>query len=468
MSFKDKLESTIKQATNYLGNVNLKDKVIEIKDKTVDKVKGVDNPDHYTAPAGFELFKIPVAISTAEITRTLEKIEPFQLKEKDKIVDAYVRMQTLLTDGEKIIDAITATMKKTYLMVWTSRDRLLIIHKEHYKIFVREEVSVFKITGTGTFGLTFSLNNYQFTGNEKSKVYRFVRSYCQENTPKYSFTPYVPFSKNLNYYERFKYGRLSKENEAINENKELSVLFEPMEYPLVSVYGTFLDKTYVLALSTNRKIYMINAEEYAIIPMEDIRKIELTNKGMFSYEFLMDNYYFTGSGPEVSVVKFIDYINHPDQYENAKNEFLHAYQVLVTFPFEGATSYQTPGGDALIISASGNSFLISHGMNNMEMFSKDDFDHYELLIEFGINKNDMWNVENDQLEGKKPIGKIEAIENFDKVRARIFVAHKLECAVELPFILMKKVVYKDPNDEVVEASAEVTKELLDRLDGFKK
>lgn len=88
MSLKDKLGNTIKQATEYLGNVNLKDKVIEMKDKTIDKVKGIDNPDHYTAPIGFELFKIPVAISTAEVTKTLDKIEPFQLKEKDKIVDA--------------------------------------------------------------------------------------------------------------------------------------------------------------------------------------------------------------------------------------------------------------------------------------------------------------------------------------------------------------------------------------------
>lgn len=117
MSLKDKLGSTLKQATNYLGNVNIKDKVIEMKDKTIDKVKGIDNPDHYTAPAGFELFKIPVAISTAEITRTLDKVEPFHLKEKDKIIDAYVRLLSLLGQDETIINAITATMKKTYLIV---------------------------------------------------------------------------------------------------------------------------------------------------------------------------------------------------------------------------------------------------------------------------------------------------------------------------------------------------------------
>lgn len=466
MSFKDKLGSTLKQATDYLNTVNLKDKVIEMKDKTVDRVKGIDNPDHYTAPTGFELFKIPVAISTAEITRTLDKIEPFHLKEKDKIIDAYVRLLSLLAENEKIMDAITATMKKTYLIVWTSKDRLLIVHKEHYKVLTREEMSIFKVTGTSTFGLTFSLNGYQFTGNEKSKVYRFIRSYCHEETSKYTFTPYISISKTLNYYERFKYGKLSKENDAINENKELSILFEPIEFPLVSIYGTFIDKKYVIALSTNRKIYMIDQNEYTVIPMNSIQKIELVNKGMFSYEFYMDNYYFTGSGPEASVIKFIEYINNPDSYENARNEFLKENQVLVTFPFEGATSYQTPGGDALVISASGNSFLIGHGMNQMEMYSKNDFDHYELLMEFGITKDDMWTVENKQLEGKKIITKEEAIHNYDKVRARIFVKNKLDCVVELPFILMKKVVYHEI-EETAEASAVVTQEFLNKLDHFK-
>ncbi len=467
MSLKDKLGDTIRQATDYINNVNLKDKVLEMKDKTVDRVKGIDNPDHYTAPNGFELFKIPVAISTAEITRTLDKIEPFHLKEKDKIIDAYVRLLSLIAEDEKIIDAITATMRKTYLIVWTSKDRLIIVHKEHYKVLVREEMSIFKVTGTGTFGLIFALNGYQFTGNEKSKVYRFIRSYCHENTAKYIFTPYISISKTLNYYERFKYGKLAKENEAISENKELSILFEPTEFPLVSIYGTFIDKKYVIALSTNRKIYMIDQDEYTVIPMNHIQKIELVNKGMFSYEFYMDNYYFTGSGPEVSVIKFIEYINNPDSYEIARNEFLNANQILVTFPFEEAASYQTPGGEGIVISASGNTFLVSHGMNQMEMYSKNDFDHYELIMELGINKDDMWNVENAKAEGKKTITKEEAIHNYEKVRARVFVKHKLDHVVEIPFILMKKVVYKDI-EEVTEASGAVTKEFLDRLDHFKQ
>lgn len=467
MSLRDKLGSTLKQATDYLETVNLKDKVIEMKDKTIDRVKGIDNPDHYTAPAGFELFKIPVAISSPEITKTLDKIEPFHLREKDKIIDAYVRLLALLSEDEKIIDAITATMKKTYLIVWTNKDKLLIVHKEHYKVLTREEMSVFKVTGTSTFGLNFSLNQYQFTGNEKSKVYRFIRSYCHENTEKYVFTPYISISKTLNYYERFKYGKLTKENEAINENKELSILFEPTEFPLVSIYATFLDKKYVIALSTNRKIYMIDQNEYTIIPINKIGRIELMNKGMFSYEFYMDNYYFTGSGPEVSVIKFIEYITNPDSYENARNEFLKANQVLVTFPFEGATSYQTPGGEAFILSKSGNTFLVSHGMNGMEMYSKNDFDHYELLMELGISKDDMWSGDKASLEGKKTITKEEAIQNYDKVRIRIFAKNKMDYIVELPFILLKKVVYHEI-EEKTEASMAVTKEFLDKLDYLKQ
>lgn len=466
MSLKDKLGSTLKQATNYLGNVNIKDKVIEMRDKTIDKVKGIDNPDHYTAPVGFELFKIPVAISTAEITRTLDKVEPFHLKEKDKIIDAYVRLLSLLGQDETIINAITATMKKTYLIVWTSKDRLLIVHKEHYKVLPREEMKSFKVIGTGAFGLIFTLNQYQFTGNEKSKVYCFIRSYCHENTNPYIFTPYISISKTLNYYERFKYGKLAKENDAINENKELSILFEPTEFPMVSIYGTFVDKKYVIALSTNRKIYLIDQNEYTVVPMNHIKKIELMNKGMFSYEFYMDNYYFTGSGPEASVIKFIEYINNPDCYENARNEFLKANQVLVTFPFANAISYQTPGGEGLVVSASGNSFLVSHGMNQMEMYSKNDFDRYELLMELGINKDDMWNVENAKLEEKKTITKEEAIYNYDKVRVRIFIKHKLEHVVEIPFILMKKVVYHEI-EETTEAGTVVTQEFLDKLDRFK-
>lgn len=466
MSLKDKLGSTLRQATDYLGNVNLKDKVIEMKDKTIDKVKGIDNPDHYTAPNGFELFKIPVAISTAEITKTLDKIEPFHLKEKDKIVDAYVRMLSLLSEDEKIIDAITATMKRTYLIVWTSKDRLLIVHKEHYKVLIREEMETFKVTGANVFGLIFLLNDYQFTGGEKSKVYRFIRSYCHENTSNYSFNSYISISKTLNYYERFKYGKLSKENEAINENKQLCILFEPAEFPLVSLYGTFIDKKYVLTLSTNRKIYMIDQNEYTVIPMNQIQKIELVNKGMFSYEFYMDNYYFTSSGPEVSVVKFIDYIKNPDNYEMARNDFLKNHQVLVTFPFEGATSYQTPGGEGVVISATENAFLISHGMDEMEMYSMRDFDHYELIMEIGISKDDMWNEQNLKAESKKTVTKTEAIQNYEKVRVRIFLKNKLEAAVEIPLILMKKVVYQEI-EEKTEASATVTEEFLTKLDHLK-
>ncbi len=463
MSLKDKLGSTFKQATDYLGNVNFKNKIVEMKGKTIDKVKRIDNPDHYTAPAGFERFKIPVAISTAEITKTLDKIEPFHLKEKEKIVDAYVRLLSLLTEDEKIVAAITATMKKTYLIVWTNKDRLLIVHKEHYKVLIREEMNIFKVTGTSAFGLTFDLNKYQFTGKEKSKVYQFIRSYCHENTAEYEFIPYIPKPKTLNYYERFKYGKLAKENEAINENKALSILFEPTEFPLVSIYGTLIDKQYVIALSTDRKIYMINQDEYTIIPIERIQKIELVNQGIFHHEFYMDNYYFTGGGPEASVIKFIEYLNSPDSYENARNEFLKANQVLMTFPFEGATSYQTPGGEGVVVSASENTFLVSHGMNQMEMYSKNDFDHYELIMEFGISKDDMWNA---KTERKKTITKEEAIHNYDKVRAQLFVKHKLEYVAEIPFILMKKVVYRE-TEETTQASEVVTQEFLDKLDHLK-
>lgn len=463
MSWRDKLGNVVKQAGNYFENTNLKEKMVEIKDKTMDKMKGIDNPEHYTAPNGFTLFKIPVAISTAEITRTLEKIEPFSLKEQDKIVDAYVRLLSLLTDTEKIQDAIIATMKKTYLIVWTNKDRLFVVHKEHYKIFTREMMHTFKIEDTGTFGMHFLLNEYRFTGSEKSKIYCFIRNYCHENTKEYLFTPYLSISKNLNYYEQFKYGKLSKENEAIEENRQLSILFEPYEFPLVSVFANHLGIQYILVLTTEERFFLINQKEYTILNMSDVKQMKLMNKGVFSSEFYMDNYYFTGCGPEHNVLRLIQYFQNKEEYENVKKVYLEENQALVQFPFKNAIFFQTPSGEGIVFSNDGKHFLVCYGSNKMEMYSKSDFDHYDLILDIGVVKDDIWMKEQTELAEKKVISKEDAISHYDQTRICLFLKNHEKPSLEIPLMLLKRVIYNDL-EQITKAGSTITKDLLDRLD----
>lgn len=463
MSWKDKLGNVVKQAGNYLENTNLKEKMVEMKDRTVDKMKGIDNPEHYTAPNGFTLFKIPVAISTAEITRTLEKIEPFSLKEQDKIVDAYVRLMSLLADKEMIKDAIIATMKKTYLIVWTNKDRLFVVHKEHYKMFTREMMHTFKIEDTGTFGMHFLLNEYRFTGSEKSKIYHFIRNYCHENTKAYQFTPYLPISKNLNYYEQFKYGKLSKENEAIEENKQLSILFEPYEFPLVSIFANHLGVQYIVVLTTEKRFFLINQKEYTIVNISDVKQMKLMNKGVFSSEFYMDNYYFTGCGPEHSVFRLIQYFQNKEEYENVTKAYLEENQALIKFPFQNAVFFQTPSGEGIVFSEDGKNFLICYGSNKMEMYSKSDLDHYDLILDIGVIKEDIWANNQTALTEKKTISKEEAILHYDKIRVCLFLKNQKKPSLEIPLMLMKRVIYKDV-EQITKAGSSITKDLLDRLD----
>lgn len=460
MSFKDKFGNIVKQASDLIESSNLKEKVVNIKDKTIDKVKKIDNPEHYTAPNGFTLFDVPVP----ELKEDLENLKTFSLKEEKNVVDAYIRLLSLLTMNEQIICAITASLQKTYLLVWTSKDRIIITHKEHYKILNREEVKTLKIESSGVLGMSFFLNEYRFSGSEKSKIYVFIRKFCHEMTPEYTFKNYEAVSKDLNYYERFKLDRLKKENDATTENKMISVLLDPFEFPLVSVFGTHDRISYVLVLSTEEKLYLINQKQYAIFSMDEIRKIEMTNKGVFNSEFYLDNYYFTGVGPEDSMRDLISFCHDRESYLKAKDEFLKEHQLLMTFPFKNATSYETTSGSGIIIALDEQSFLIRSSFGQMDYYKKDQFDHYEFIKEEKIDKENMWTsqIGNDL---KSVVTMEEALENFDRASIKIFVKQE-DITLELPFILTKKVVYKDVEERHT-ASIEVIKQLVDQLEHLK-
>lgn len=462
MSMKNVFGNIIKQASDYLENTNIKDKLIEMKDKTVDKVKGIDNPEHYSAPSGFTLFQDPVSTEnlTAEQLKTLKS---FSLKGEKNILDAYTRLLSLLLPDEEIATMISASMKKTYLIVWTTKDRIIIVHKEHYKILNREEMKYLKIENTTAFGISFLLNEYQFLGSEKPKVYTFIRKYCYEMTPEYTFQSYLPITKNLNYYERFKYGRLAKENQAINENKKISVLLAPDEFPLVSVFGICDNVSYVLVLSTNEKFYLINGHEYAIISRNEIFKIGMMNKGVFSSEFFLDNYYFTGSGPEESLLKLISFVQDHDCYQKAKDDFFKEHQVLMTFPFEGATSYQTPSGEGMVISKDEKSFLICLGMNRMELYAKEQFGHYELIKEDRATKEDMWTSGVGKTAPEHVVSKEEAILEFERSTIKIYLKNQEKAILEIPFVLMKTVCYKEVEEKYA-IHEEIVKYFLEQLD----
>ncbi len=486
MSLKDMFQNVVKQTNDYIEKNGIKEKVaqmkdktmstlsdvkdktmdlmVETKDKTMDKMKGVDNPAHYSAPTGFIKFTIPVIESNQSFNETtLSKLEPFALKDVDKVAEAYIRLLSLLLEGEGIIGVITASMKKLYLIVWTSKDRIIIVHKECYKILTREQIHTFKIEGTGMSGMTFSINEYRFIGTEKSKIYYFIRRYCHELTPAYQFTPYLPVFRNLNYYERFKYGRLNKENQAVNENKQLCILFSPFEFPLASAFVTCQNKNYIITLSTDGKLYLINEKEYTILDMKDIMKIGLMNKGVFSSEFYMDNYYFTNCGPENSVLNMIQYITNREIFNEARTNFLNQHQVLMTFPFKNATSYQTPSKEGIIISQKEDCFLICLGVGQMEMHGKDDFDHYEMIIEVGISKGDMWTTDEKSDSYHPRVTKEQAIANFENARIRLFLKNEDKHSLEVPFLLVKKMIYNEI-EETSQPSAAVTRQLLDQLD----
>lgn len=462
MSLKNKLGSIWKQATDYLEQNNIKEKVFDVKNKTMDKIKNIDNPEHYQAPEGFTCFPVPVAQSIPDIPNTMELLEPFALKEKNKMGDAYIRLLSLLKENETIVDAITASMKKTYLIVWTNFDRLLLIEKEHYKVFTREEMHTFKLVKTTPFGLIFSLNEYQMTGTEKSKTYRFIRNYCHENTPPYPFQPYISISPTMNYYDRFKYETLVKENDATKENQYVVKLFEPFEFPLVSIYATYFDKTYIIVLSTHQKIYLINEESYTIITISEIKEIGLFGQGIIRSEFYMDNYYFTKCGPDQNVTTLIQCIKEKETYEMKKQEFIKEHEILLQFPFLGATSYQTPGKEEITISEFKTHFLIRHGFSQ-KMYLKHDFDHYELLLDSSISKDDLWwkNKEATLLTSDA------ALAAYERARIRIFIKNEPDAILELPLSLIKKVAYKEI-EQVDKPGVETVQSLLRQLDALKE
>ena len=257
------------------------------------------------------------------------------------------------------------------------------------------------------------------------------------------YIPYVPVTKNLNYYENFKYNKLAHENDAVDENKQLSVAFAVNEYPIVSIFANNFGHTYVLALTTNHKLYIINEKEYTILDMSEVKQIGLMNKGVFSAEFYMDNYYFTGSGQEDNVLRFIEYMHNSNAYEEAKNNLLEDNRVLMTFPFENATAYQTLGGEGLVVSADKEKFLICLKGKKMEMYEKEDFGHYELILEEGINKENVCNTNNNGEIPKVKITKEMAIPRYENASALIFLKNKQVEALKIPFILMKTIIYAE-------------------------
>ncbi len=446
--------NVIKQAGDYLEKSNIKEKMINAKDKTLDKVKGIDDPTHYTAPPGFTLFTHPV--STLEI----HLLESFQLKEK--MADASSRLPFLLKEGETVIDAITANMKKMYLIVWTNQDRILIVHKEHYLILNRDLIHTLRATSSSTFGLNFDLNELHFTGNEKSKTYRFIRNYCQELVTPYTFVSYEQTLKKFNFYERLKYKKLNKENQAVEENKQLCLLMEPFEFPLVSVYGT--DKTsFVLMLSTNDKLYLINKTEYTILNMSEIKKIEIMNQGMFQTEFYMDNYYFTNSGPEHNVLELISYFRDHTIYENKKKQFLEDHKIWIEFPFLNAYSYQTPSGIGIIISEKKDQFLICSGPNTI-MYRVGDLSYYELIMEEKATKDQMWTSGVNQTAKENKVAKEVGILNYSRITLRLILKDQKQ--LELPLILTKLTVLNE-DEQTSPPNEAIIRQLLDQLDTLK-
>ena len=464
MGLKDMFQNVVKGANDYLTNGNLKEKMMEIKDKTVAKVKGIDNPELYSAPEGFTVFTVPVAVSMLDANEAAkEKLKSIYSNVGEKVADSYIRLLILLSEGEKVIYEMSATMKKSYIVAWTNKDRIIIVHKENYKIFTREEIHTFRIKETGVSGLTFILNEYELVGTDKSKTYHFIRNYCHETTPNYMYIPYVPVTKNLNYYENFKYNKLAHENDAVDENKQLSVAFAVNEYPIVSIFANNFGHTYVLALTTNHKLYIINEKEYTILDMSEVKQIGLMNKGVFSAEFYMDNYYFTGSGQEDNVLRFIEYMHNSNAYEEAKNNLLEDNRVLMTFPFENAISYQTLGGEGLVVSADKEKFLICLKGKKMEMYEKEDFGHYELILEEGINKENVWNTNNNGEIPKVKITKEMAIPRYENASALIFLKNKQVEALKIPFILMKTIIYAE-EEITLKPSEDSTKKMIEVLD----
>ena len=168
MGMKDMFQNVVKGANDYLTNGNLKEKMMEIKDKTVAKVKGIDNPELYSAPEGFTVFTVPVAVSMLDANEAAkEKLKSIYSNVGEKVADSYIRLLILLSEGEKVIYEMSATMKKSYIVAWTNKDRIIIVHKENYKIFTREEIHTFRIKETGVSGLTFILNEYELVGTDK-------------------------------------------------------------------------------------------------------------------------------------------------------------------------------------------------------------------------------------------------------------------------------------------------------------
>lgn len=466
MSLKNLFQNVVQKTSDYIEASNIKEKVKEVTDRTIDKVKDIDNPAHYTAPDGFNLFQIPVALNQSETEiEPTEKLKPFNLKDSKSIKDAYARMISLLEPKEELSNAMIVNMKKTYLIVWTTNDRLIITHKEHYKILSRDEVRKFNIESTGVTGITVILNEYRFTGSEKTKIYLFVRKYNHEMTPDYTYLPYQPVTKKLNIYERFKYSRMAGENDAIEENKKLSTLLEPEEYPLVSIYGKHLDKLYVLMLSTEGKFYIINDTEYTIINKNQIQKIELMNKGVFSSELYMDNYYLLGCGPENSVLRLLECIHDTQSFEKYKAEFIENNKVYLTFPFNEAISYQTPSKDRIVIAKNCQSFLIGTSLS-LNMYSSTSFDHYELIYDKTIEKDDIWatNVGGCAATEQK-INKEEAIKNYERTYIRIYIKEEDSPVLEIPLILMKTVIYNQEEETYI-CNEEQTKKFLDNLDAL--
>lgn len=236
MSLKDMMNKVAKQ----IEETPIKEKVIQWKDKTMDMVKGVDNPAHYQKLPGFRLFQTPISVNLNDREKIL--VEQIGKLEEPNTRDCAIRLASILPETEQIKNIIVATMKLPYLIVWTEQDMIIIVCKEHYRRLAREEIHTFKLTQTSPSGLSFLINEWEFTGTDKSRTYTLIRNFCHENTFDYKFQSYDAPVTDFNFVERFKYAKLKKENEAELENKILVKLMETSELPIVSVYGTYEKK----------------------------------------------------------------------------------------------------------------------------------------------------------------------------------------------------------------------------------
>lgn len=364
--------------------------------RTISKIKGQDNPSYYQAPDGFIKYDLPLPtditdVNIIEFTNYIQSIIPNNR-------DNAIRLYSLLEPNEQILYAVNGTIKQTYLIVITNLNRIIFTSKESYKILKKDDIKTSGIKSTGVLGIDFVINDIVFLGgNEKDLIYNFLKALQNKKDEEdVKLIENNNISRNLNFVELIKLNALNKMVPRQEINSLLISLLKTDELILTAIYGNTNYKNYVLAITSEKNLYMISKDDHLVLTLDQVRSHECVKMGILTVEFTINNFYFINGGNKDNIEIFFNLFDDV-YFDKVRELVLGNTRELVEFDFTDTINLLTKDYRGFIINEQNQKMIVANGLQDLNILNFKDIIRYELPHNFYLKSDNYVTKTNTEL-----------------------------------------------------------------------